>query len=255
MSRIWAVARHTIAAGVRMKVAVFFILLIGLSVLGLPFTLRGDGSLAGAIQSYLMYSLLLVSLLLSLQTIMMSWTLSEEVAQRQILILMTKPLARWQYIVGKWLGIVLLDVMLLTGSGVGVYGMTRYLASLPERVEGDHYRIASEILVARHVSRVSVPDFARDAVREFERRQEEGLYAERVGLVPQDEKARLTDELETRWRAVPPFVGRLFTFENLYCSRVPDEYVQLRFNATIYSPPPSDVISCVWRFGNRAKGT
>ncbi|MCP4593164.1 MAG: hypothetical protein GY842_20705, partial [bacterium] len=47
----------------------------------------------------------------------------------------------------------------------------------------------------------------------------------------------------------------LFTFENLYCSRVPDEYVQLRFNATIYSPPPSDVISCVWRFGNRAKGT
>ena len=254
MSKVWTVARHAIAAGIRMKVAVFFIFLIALGVLGLPFVLKGDGSLAGAIQSYLTYALLLTGLLLSLQTILMSWTLSEELAQRQILILMTKPLARWQYITGKWLGIVLLDLALLTGAGAGVYGMTRYMASLPERIEGDHFKIASEVLVARHDSQVQVPDFVRDAAREFERRKEEGYYADRPGVVPAQEKARLREELETAWRTVPPYTGRVFKFKKLRCRRAPDEFLQLRFHATIYRPPPNDVVSCIWYFGDRHRG-
>lgn len=256
VSKLWAVARHTIAAGIRMKVALFFILLIGLIVLGLPFVLKGDGSLAGAIQSYLTYALLLVGLLLSLQTILMSWTLSEELVQRQILVLMTKPVARWQYITGKWLGIILLDLMLLTGAGVGVYGMTRYLASLPERVEGDHVRIASEILTARHVSPADVPNFAKEAAREFERRKEEGYYVDRPLVVATQEKEKLRKEMETRWRTIPPYEGREFTFRGLELSkRAPDEFLQLRFNATVYNPPVNDVVSCVWWFGDRREGT
>ena len=255
MSKIWAVARHTIAAGVRMKLAVCFIVLTALAVLGLPFTLRGDGTLAGAIQSYLTYSLMLVGLLLSLQTIMMAATLSDELAQRQILILMTKPLARWQYIGGKWVGIVVLDLVVLLGAGLGVYGMTHYLASLPEWVEGDHFKIASEILVARHVSPVDVPDFARDAAREFERRKEEGRYADQPNLDPTQEKASLRRDLETLWRTVPPFVGRTFQFKNLRCERADNQYLQLRFNATVHNPPPNDTVSCVWLFGDREAGT
>ncbi len=254
MSKVWAVARHTIAAGMRMKVVVFFTFLIGLSVLGLPFVLKGDGSLAGALQSYLTYALLLTGMLLSLQTILMSWTLSEELVQRQILILMTKPLARWQYIAGKWAGIVLLDLALLVGAGLGVYGMTHYMASLPERIEGDHFRIASEILVARHVSPVDVPDFTPEAARQFELRKEEGRYADYAQPDPEAEKKKLRQELETYWRTVGPYEGRSFQFKNLWCRRAPDQYLQLRFNVTVYNPPPNDVISCVWSFGDRDAG-
>lgn len=255
MSKLWAVSRHTIAAGIRMKVALFFVFLIALSVLGLPLVLEGDGSLAGAIQSYLTYVLVLIGLLLSLQTILLSWTLSEELVQRQILILMAKPVARWQYIVGKWLGIVLLDLALLTGAGLGVYGMTRYMAALPERIEGDHLKIGSEVLVARHVSQVHVPDFTAEAVRVFERRREEGYYADRPGVNAAEEKKKLRKAIETDWRIVPPFAGRLFTFRNLLCERAPDKFLQLRFNITVYNPPINDVVSCVWRFGDGREGS
>lgn len=255
MNKVWTVARHTIALGIRMKVAVFFVFLLSLSVLALPFVLEGDGSLAGAIQSYLTYALLLAGLLLSLQTILMSWTLSEELVQRQILILMSKPLARWQYICGKWLGIVLLDLALLVGTGLGVYGMTHYMASLPERIEGDHFKIASEVLVARHSSPVDLPDFTKDAAHVFERRKEEGYYSGRVGLNPAEQKDRLRKELDTLWRTVPTFSGKVFTFSNLLCERAPDKFLQLRFNATVSNAPINETVSCVWRFGDRREGS
>ncbi len=238
-----------------MKVVVFFIVLLSLSVLGLPFVLKGDGSLAGALQSYLTYSLLLVNILLSLQTVFLSWTLSAELAERQILVLMSKPLARWQYITGKWLGIVLLDLVLMCGAGLGVYGMSRYMAALPERIEGDHFRIASEVLTARHVSHADPPDLTRDANREFERRKEQGFYSNRSHLDVDKEKARLRKELDTIWRGVPPYGYRIFKFENLLCERAPDKHLQLRFDATIYNPPPNDVVSCIWSFGDRHDGS
>ena len=57
MSRIWAVARQMIAEGIRMKIAVVFLVLIGLVVLGLPFSVAGDASLTGAVQSFMSYGL------------------------------------------------------------------------------------------------------------------------------------------------------------------------------------------------------
>jgi hypothetical protein len=185
----------------------------------------------------------------------MSWTLSEELVQHQILILMAKPLARWQYILGKWLGIVLLDLALLTGAGLGVYGMARYMASLSERIEGDHFKIASEVLVGRHASAVEVPDFSMQAAREFERRKEEGHYVDRPDLDPAKEKAKLRQDLETAWRTVLPYEDREFKFRNLgLCQRAPDQVLHLRFNATVYNPPPNDVVTCIWGFGDRGTG-
>ena len=55
MSRIWAVARQMIAEGIRMKIALVFLVLIGAVVLGLPFSVSGDSSLTGAVQSFMSY--------------------------------------------------------------------------------------------------------------------------------------------------------------------------------------------------------
>ena len=76
MSKIWAVARHTIAEGIRMKIALVFLALVGTVVLGLPFSIEGDASLTGAVQSFLSYSLTATGVLLGILTIFMSrsWT-------------------------------------------------------------------------------------------------------------------------------------------------------------------------------------
>ena len=72
MSRIWTIARQTIAEGVRMKIAIVFLILLALVVVGLPFSIEGDATVPGAIQSFMSYGISATGLLLGMLTIFMS---------------------------------------------------------------------------------------------------------------------------------------------------------------------------------------
>jgi ABC-type transport system involved in multi-copper enzyme maturation permease subunit len=115
MRRIWAVARNTIRQALRIKVAAAFIvlLLILLPILGL--TVTGDGTLKGRLQTFVSYGFSLTSLLLSFLTIIVSiYTITSDIEHRQIYTVITKPIRRSHLILGKLLGVVMLDVALLT---------------------------------------------------------------------------------------------------------------------------------------------
>ena len=112
MSTTWAIARHMIAECIRMKLAFVFLGLICLVVLGLPFSISGDRSLTGAVQSFMSYALSATGVLLGILTVFLSRSLADELVRRQILLVMTKPVPRWQYVLGKWVGI--LDILLRT---------------------------------------------------------------------------------------------------------------------------------------------
>ena len=117
MSTIWAVARQMIAEGIRMKIALIFLVLIGMVVLGLPFSIKGDGSLTGAVQSFMSYGLNATGVLLGMLTIFMSRSLSDELVNRHIFLITTKPVPRWQFILGKWLGMAVLNAAFLSFAG------------------------------------------------------------------------------------------------------------------------------------------
>ena len=69
MSRIWAVARHMIAEGIRMKSALVFMVIIVILLTVIPLTVAGDGvTVKSRAQSFLSYSLGSVGFLLSLLT-------------------------------------------------------------------------------------------------------------------------------------------------------------------------------------------
>ena len=110
-----------IAEGLRMKIALVFLLLLGAVVLGLPFSISGDSSVTGAVQSFISYGLSATSVLLGMLTIFMSRSLSDELVYRQVLLVMTKPIPRWQFIAGKWLGIMMLNTAFLGFSGLCQY--------------------------------------------------------------------------------------------------------------------------------------
>src|SRR3990172_935937 len=129
-----------IAEGIRMKIALVFLLLIGAVVLGLPFSVAGDSSLTGAVQSFLSYGLSATGLLLGMLTIFMSRSLSDELVHRQIFLVVTKPIPRWQYVVGKWLGITLLNAAFLTCSGLTIYGMVHYIQRTRQPADDRFYR-------------------------------------------------------------------------------------------------------------------
>jgi hypothetical protein len=128
--RIFAVARTTLAEGLRAKVASGFALLILVSIPLFWLTAEGDGTVKGQVQMFMTYSLGFTSFLLALLTIFFSCqSLSNEVLSRQIYTVVSKPIPRWQILAGKWVGIVSLNAVLLMLACVGTYVGTRAIVS------------------------------------------------------------------------------------------------------------------------------
>jgi hypothetical protein len=132
--RIRAVARVTIAEGIRMKIAVVFIVLLVGTLPLLCLAARGDGTVKGQVQMFIGYSLGLTSFYLALLTIFFSSrTLANEISTQQIHILAAKPVPRWQIIVGKWTGIMALNALLVAFAIAVTYVGTRWIVRSFER--------------------------------------------------------------------------------------------------------------------------
>lgn len=256
MNQIWAVARHTVAEAIRMKMAVVFLLLLGIVVLGLPFSIRGDSSLTGAVQSFMMYALSATALLLSLLTVFMSRTVSDEFQNKQILMIAVKPLPRWRYIAGKWLGISLVNITFLVLSGATTYGMVQYIRSSHPPIDElyDKSELENQVLVARHARKVRPPDFRKEAEAEFQRNLEQGIYVNNPNFDPVKERERLAVKYEARWRVIGPLEMRNFQFDNLLVDRSPGKEIQLRYKTQVSNYPPDEIFRAVWKFGDPLKG-
>ncbi len=257
MSKIWAVARQMIAEGIRMKIALVFVVLIGAVVLGLPFSIAKDSSLTEAVQSFMSYGLSATGFLLGLLTIFMSRSLSDELVNQQIFLVMTKPIPRWQYVVGKWLGITVLNGAFLTCSGLTIYGMVYYIKNTHPPIDErfDLAELTNEVLVARHALPFKLPNFMQDAELEFDRNVEEGMYTDVPGFMPDKVKAQLAKKHEARWRVVGTGDRRIFEFENVLCDRSHENTIQIRYKTEVSQYPPDEIFRALWRFGDPYKGT
>ncbi|HTB82709.1 MAG TPA: ABC transporter permease [Candidatus Sulfotelmatobacter sp.] len=148
MQRIFAIAGLTWKAALRFKLFLVITALLLIAVIGLPLVIKDDGTAEGFTQIILTYTLSAITALLGLSTIWLSCgTLARDIEECQIQVVVTKPIARWQIWIGKWLGIVTLNAVLLLISGAFVFGLLEYRASkLPAAVQ---QKLHTDILVAR----------------------------------------------------------------------------------------------------------
>ena len=238
-----------------MRIALIFIAILLILVVGLPYSLRHEDSVSSAVQTYLSLSLRLISFMLALLTVFLSKSVSDEITNRQILMLMAKPLPRWQFVVGKFSGIVLINLSLLLVSGVGVFTGAKLLARMTPRDEHDAQRVTEEILTARHAIELRPPDFTAAAAELYQQRLDGGGYANVLDHVPEQEKDRFTKELATQWRTVLPFQARTFEFESVRCERSRDTTLQIKYKPTVFRYPPDEILRCLWIVGNPDKNT
>ncbi len=255
--QIWAVARQMIAEGIRMKIALVFLVLVGLVVVGLPFSIAGDSSLTGAIQSFMSYGFAATSLLLGILTVFLSRSLADELVHHQILMVMTKPIPRWQFILGKWLGITTLNAVFLLAAGLTIYAMVGYIRMThpPLEEQFDKQELTNEVLVARHAARTKLPDFTKPAKAELQKNLEQGVYDNLPAFDADEEVRRLSQKYEARWRIVQPLNSRIFEFETVLCDRSPSNFVQIRYKTVVSQYAPDEMFRAFWRIGNPAKGT
>ncbi|MGJ8637650.1 MAG: ABC transporter permease [Phycisphaerales bacterium] len=125
---VTTIARNVLAEAVRMKISLVFILLLAFMLAVMPMMLDADQPLRYRVQSFLQWSTGASFWLIALLVVFFSAaTVSYEQREKVIWQTMTKPVAAWQYLLGKWLGVVLLSGTLLTVSGLGIFRFTDYL--------------------------------------------------------------------------------------------------------------------------------
>ncbi|MBO6513110.1 MAG: hypothetical protein JJ974_04010 [Phycisphaerales bacterium] len=125
---VTTIARNVLAEAIRMKISLVFILLLAFMLSVMPMMLDSDQPLRYRVQSFLQWSTGASFWLIALLVVFFSAaTVSYEQREKVIWQTMTKPVAAWQYLLGKWLGVVLLAGTLLTVSGLGIFRFTDYL--------------------------------------------------------------------------------------------------------------------------------
>lgn len=270
LSLEWAplgVARTTLEEAVRMKAAAAFIVVLLAALSVLPFSLSTGAPLHYRLQTLLSFGLGLTGVLLSLLTIFMSCaTLSGELYDKRIFSTLTKPVGRAAYLLGKWLGIVLLDLLLLAVAGAALVGATLLLARQASQDAEVEKLVWGEVLVARifirpqplepHAARAgreleillreqpgSVQELGEEALRKQYPEKAEAL------LKAQPERAlelgktvaaeQLLQQAQREWRTIGPHARETYLFRGLQEARTSCEFVQFRYKM-MASPLPAD---------------
>lgn len=213
MMRIWAIARLTFAEGVRMRIVLVFVLVLALLVLNMPFWLRGDETVSGRLQNFLDYALNAASICLALATVFLSCgTLAGEIRSHVIQTVIAKPVHRFEILCGKWLGVMLLNLLLLALCGGAIYLFASYLRGLPTQNDRDRRKLDDTVWIARYGAKPIEPDFRALATQEVEQRIAEG------GLPPEGKAAAIRDkvsELRSQFLVIPPRTLKTYDFEGV----------------------------------------
>src|SRR5512137_2143821 len=148
MQPLLAIAWLTWKAAFRFRLfLVVAVLLLG-AVVGLPLLIKDDGTARGFTQILLTYTLSTISALLGLSTLWLACgTLARDIEECQMQVVATKPIARWQIWLGKWLGLLSLNAALLAISGACIYGQLLFQARKLDPKQQAVLR--NEVLVAR----------------------------------------------------------------------------------------------------------
>jgi ABC-type transport system involved in multi-copper enzyme maturation permease subunit len=115
---MFAMAWLTIKAALRYRLVQILTVLVLAAVVFLPAIVKHDGTASGFTQILLTYSMGSVSMLLGIATLWLACgTLARDVEECQMQMVAVKPIARWEIWLGKWLGLVMLNVGLLSIAG------------------------------------------------------------------------------------------------------------------------------------------
>jgi hypothetical protein len=229
MKRIAAIARLTFWEGIRMRIVLVFIVVLVFVVLRLPFALRGDETLSGRLQTFLSYSLSALGMFMGLATVFLSCaTLTKDIEQRSLHLVVTKPVSRFQILIGKWLGVNALNVMMVILSGLVIYGFAVFIKTRPEQFMRDRLKLNDTVWTARAAAAPTAPDFLGEARRYVEELAAQGreLGKDQEALIQQR-----AQEMREEWKRVPPRDNRVYLFEGLSPPESSETVYQVRFKA------------------------
>lgn len=237
-----AIAVLCIRSAIRSRFVVCLVALLLLTIVGLPMTIEGDGTLSGHVQVLLRYTLGLAAVIIGTAVLWVACgSISQEIESRQIHLTVVKPVRRFQIWLGKWLGLLAVCAALLTVSGIAVYALLWWTVASSGANARDRAELRSEILVGRRRIRPRRESVHAEAHAYVERLVQSGrapanqplesaflmvreqLLAAKQSVAPGGSKTwifNLPAGLESSLRAEPGVVAR-FSFRSTSLTREP----------------------------------
>jgi hypothetical protein len=252
MQRLLAIAGLTWKAAFRFRLFLVIAVLLLAAVIGLPLLLKDDGTARGFTQILITYTLSVITALLGLSTLWLSCgTLARDIEECQIQVVATKPVARWQIWLGKWLGIVSLNAALLALSGASVYGLLQWRATRLPAAEQDILR--TQVLVAR--GEAQPPDYNAEIDARTEQLLQERLKQTQIsGADLTLARQQIRDQVKAVYQLVPPRYWREWQIDlGLAKNFLHGQPLQLRVKFNAAQGSSSGTYVGLWQVG--APGT
>jgi len=253
-----AIAANVLREALRLRIAGFFIGVLLIVLPLLPIWIDPGEPLRYQVQTFLSRSIGLMFFLAACMTVFLSCaTVAFEIRDRQIWQLMTKPVARLQYLLGKWLGVVALNVILLVIGGVVIFVFVRVISARPAKDSEDQLAVNEQVLVARQGT---YPDYTRLRLEELEAVVDQRIAADPVLMseidsqekserdVRRDIKRQVQQEYWGQQRTVPPGAEKQYEFRGLERAKALNAPLTLRYSFDIGRIDPHEVHPVLFKF-------
>jgi hypothetical protein len=248
MQQLLAIAGLTWKAALRFRLFIVIAALLLLAVIGLPILLKDDGTARGFTQILLTYTLSAITALLGFSTLWLSCgTLARDIEECQMQVVATKPIARWQIWLGKWIGIMSLNAVLLALSGACVYGLLQWRATKLPEAQRDI--LHNEVLVARGSARPD--DRSAEIQSAAQKKLQEQLKQTQITTADLPEVQRqILEQVKAEYQVVPPGYSRTWEIHfgaDAKSARTEPLQLRVKFNAAGKSP--SGTFVGMWQIG------
>ncbi len=254
---VFAIARTVLSEAVRLRVPVVFIIILMFGLAALPLVLDPTTPLRYRVQAFMQYASSGAFWLIAILTLLFSiTTVAFEQRDKQVWQTMTKPVAAWQYILGKWLGVGALSLALLGTTSAGIFMFVEYLRRQPaigekiafqptddRLITEDRMILETQVLAARRTVQPNPPDV--DPVN-LEKAINERIEQELAELGPLAEDAQLARDrklklegvirdslqknLSAVFRTIEPGQSKVFTFSGLSDAKRDNVPITLRYS-------------------------
>jgi len=247
IQRIGAVSRLTTKAAFRFKLIPWLLLTIGLAITTIPYLIRHDGTAEMFARVQLSYSLIVAGILLAASTLWLSCgILAQDIEKHYISLITSKPIARWEIWLGRWIGIFALNSALITLVGIGVFGI---LLLHSKKLSPEEQKQLNQVVLT---SRTSVSEEPPDEEKEinllFERRTENM----NIDLANESRiRERLKEEVRWMNQLVKPLYRRIWSIpiEKKFSNKNNET---LQIQVKFYSSPDAEITSfpMTWLIGD-----
>ena len=219
MRGFFAIAHLTLRHALRSHIFQLLLLILMLAVVFIPGTV-GAGTASDFIRVTLLYSLSAVSFVLALSSLWLGcYTMTHDVDSYQLHMIASKPVSRVTIWIAKWVGVNVINLILLLAASGVIFVIIQYRFSTSEFGTMEKEKIRNEVLVGRRSYPASKPDY-ESQVRErtkqmIARLQSQGV---KLSLTPEVlEKMQKAARLEVVSGDSELKVGKVrdWVFENL----------------------------------------